>query len=55
MTDGAGKPYMRIWQGSHKYAYYPLSISHDKDYVVAIVMSTPLTIDENEIDTPKTV
>ena len=40
-----GKPYIRLWKGSQKYDY-PLSISHEKDYVVAVVMNTPLTTEE---------
>jgi hypothetical protein len=33
-----GKPYLRVWQGTNKIDY-PLSISHDNEYVVAVVMN----------------
>jgi phosphopantetheinyl transferase (holo-ACP synthase) len=37
-----GKPYLRLWQGEKK-VDYPLSISHEEDYVVAVVMNMPIT------------
>ena len=37
-----GKPYLRLWQGAQKMDY-PLSISHEKEYVVAVVMNTPIS------------
>jgi holo-[acyl-carrier protein] synthase len=36
-----GKPYLRTWRGARK-VDYPLSISHEKEYVVAVVMDTPI-------------
>jgi phosphopantetheinyl transferase (holo-ACP synthase) len=36
-----GKPYLRSWQEGKK-VDYPLSISHEKDYVVAVVMNMPI-------------
>ena len=37
-----GKPYLRLWQGDKK-VDYPLSISHEEDYVVAVVMNMPIS------------
>jgi phosphopantetheinyl transferase (holo-ACP synthase) len=37
----SGKPYLRRWQGKNK-VDYPLSISHEKDYIVAVVMNIPV-------------
>jgi phosphopantetheinyl transferase (holo-ACP synthase) len=42
MANVPGKPYIRIWQGPHK-VDYPLSISHEKDYIVAVVMNIPIS------------
>jgi holo-[acyl-carrier-protein] synthase len=36
-----GKPYLRVWDNLRK-TDYPLSISHEKDYVVAVVVDKPL-------------
>lgn len=36
-----GKPYIRLSEGGLKFNY-PLSISHEKDYVVAVVMNIPI-------------
>ena len=37
-----GKPYLRLWKGDKK-VDYPLSISHEEDYVVAVVMNMPIS------------
>ena len=37
-----GKPYLRLWKGAEKLDY-PLSISHDNNYVVAVVMNVGIT------------
>lgn len=42
MTLIVGKPYIRTWHGTRT-VDYPLSISHEKDYVVAVVMNTPMS------------
>lgn len=42
MTLIVGKPYIRTWHGTRT-VDYPLSISHEKDYVVAVVMNTPIS------------
>ena len=38
----AGKPYLRLWTNGEGKVDFPLSISHEKDYVVAVVMNTPI-------------
>lgn len=51
-----GKPYLRLWQGEQK-TYYPLSISHEEDYVVAVVITTPVADPEwvPELQSPREV
>jgi phosphopantetheinyl transferase (holo-ACP synthase) len=41
-----GKPYLRLWRGMQG-TDYPLSISHDQDYVVAVVINAPIAQSES--------